>query len=64
MKNKHRAQLGDLIHFDLVPDGVLDRMERDGWVPGDVHRLIASYRQLKERLRKQKANGHKEARDD
>lgn len=31
---------------ELVPDSVLDGMERDGWTPSQVRALIASYRLL------------------
>lgn len=62
--------MNDEARIDLVPDGVLDRMMRDGWVPGEVHRLIESYRKLKhkheERAAKkaEKANGKHKERDD
>lgn len=35
---------------ELVPDSVLDGMERDGWTPSQVRALIASYRQLRDEL--------------
>lgn len=56
------APLAQPLKYELVPDGVLERMVRDGWVPNEVHRLIASYRELKARTAVQdatkKVNGH------